>query len=146
MKRSIIIGVLSSIMFSGLISAQERLIKASEAPKDIIAYLNAHFPKVKIVSIEEEIKKSGNKYEVKLENQVELDFNHKSQLIDIESKSKAELPSSVVPPKLWKYARQNYPDQKIIGYEKKSNKLKVELDNGWDIEFSTAGKFLRVDK
>lgn len=146
MKQSIIIGVVSALLFSGLTSAQERLIKTSEAPKAIITYLDAHFPKTKIISIEEDVKKSGNTYEVKLNNQVELDFNHKSQLIDIESKSKAELPSSVVPPKLWKYAKQNYPDQKIIGYEKKSNKLKVELDNGWDLEFSTAGKFLRVDK
>jgi len=77
---------------------------------------------------------------------VELDFNSKSQLTDIESKANVELPSSVVPVKLWKYAKQTYPKQKVVGYEKSGRKLKLELDNDWDLEFNTSGKFLRVDK
>lgn len=49
-------------------------------PAGITNYINAHYPGAKVVKIE----RDHREYEVKLNNRVELTFNKKLQLIDID--------------------------------------------------------------
>ncbi len=49
-------------------------------PAEIANYINAHYPGAKVVKIERDYRE----YEVKLNNRVELTFNKKQQLIDID--------------------------------------------------------------
>lgn len=49
-------------------------------PAEITNYINAHYPGAKVVKIE----RDHREYEVKLNNRVELTFNKKLQLIDID--------------------------------------------------------------
>ncbi len=49
-------------------------------PAEIANYINAHYPGAKVIKIERDYRE----YEVKLNNRVELTFNKKLQLVDID--------------------------------------------------------------
>lgn len=126
--------------------AQEKEIPVDKVPQDISNYIKKHFPDSKIVKLTEENTKFGTEYNVSLDNKIELDFDHKNQLEDIESKSMQELPNSVVPKNVWDYAKANYLTQQIIGWEKENKKQRLDLSNGWVLEFNEKGIFLGIKK
>ncbi|MDL2255449.1 PepSY-like domain-containing protein [Parabacteroides sp. OttesenSCG-928-G06] len=50
-------------------------------PKEIIAYVKAYFPKMLVLAIEKE----SRKWEIKLNNGIELSFNRKGELIEVDA-------------------------------------------------------------
>jgi hypothetical protein len=43
------------------------------------------------------------------------------------------------------YVTEYYPSADINGIDKEKSKYDVELTNGLDLEFNSAGKFVRMD-
>ena len=64
------------------VDCKHTLVPKDILPKEILNYLNANYPDLNVRQIE----KTDNKgYEVELSNGVELEFNKKFQVIDIEN-------------------------------------------------------------
>ncbi|HLV41749.1 MAG TPA: PepSY-like domain-containing protein [Brumimicrobium sp.] len=122
----------------------KEIISEADLPVDIKTYIAKHFSDSKIIKAEREKAMNGIKHEVKLDSGVELEFNGKNEIVEIDGTSK--LPETVIPKSILKYVKTNYPDNAITDWELKSVKQEVKLDNGIELEFNLAGKFLRVDK
>lgn len=82
---------------------------------------------------------SETEYEVKLKNDIEIEFDGNMEVKDIDSD--IPLPKSVIPEKIWDYISSNHPNNKIMEWKKKKGYQKVELDNDFDLYFDVDGNF-----
>lgn len=85
----------------------------------------------------------GKKYEVKLNNGVELEFNEAGEWIEIQDP--AGVASKFVVQPIQEYVKSKYASTFITGIEKEKNIVKIELANDVDLVFDAGGKFLRID-
>lgn len=121
----------------------EKQVNKQDIPTEINNYVKQHFPDNNILVVKQEQDGFRKKYEVMLQNNIKLEFNHKFEITDIDSNTK--LPDSVIPEPIRNYVAQNYPDNYITDWELEYNHQQVGLDNGLDLEFTMDGNFIRID-
>ncbi|MDO5655430.1 MAG: PepSY-like domain-containing protein [Flavobacteriaceae bacterium] len=136
--------ILLGLMAFSFLSAQERKLSNSEIPKPIVMYVSQNFPAEKIFEAETEGEKGDLKYEIKLTNGVEIDFNKDYRVTSI--KSDFALPDQVILPEILEYVKRNYPGKTIREWEAERNGQKVELDNDLELYFNKKGEFKRLDR
>ncbi len=85
-------------------------------------------------------------YDVVLTDGTEITFDSHGNWKDIEVRQNASVPSSLVPKAIADYVKQNQKNAKITGIEKEKSGYEVELSNGVEIKFNSAGQFLRFEK
>jgi hypothetical protein len=85
----------------------------------------------------------SKQYEIILSEGIELKFNNKYNIIEIDGKSK--LPNSVVPEKIREYVATNYPNNVITEWKIDGKNQQIGLDNDLDLEFKMNGNFIRID-
>ena len=110
-------------------------------------YIEQHFSS-NIIEVEENSNWQiweNEKYEVKLANGMELDFDENGNIIEIESQNNAVIPMAALPANILSYLKENYPDTQVIGWEKQKKEQEVELANGIELEFDDQGNFRKID-
>lgn len=90
-----IITFLTLSMFTSLSFAQDKIMPYSQVPSEIKSYIKNHFPKHSVIQSEIDMEGLSKQYEITLSEGIELKFNNKNQIINIDGKSK--LPDSVIP-------------------------------------------------
>lgn len=143
-KVKLIIAIVSLVFISANIYGQKTYLKAEEVPQEITAYVASHLPDNNVVYGKKEVKANKTKYEIRLRDGAELEFNEKMELKEV--KSKSGLPLAVVPKKIWDYTAAKYPGISIVEWEKKKGYQKIELHNGFDLYFDESGNFTRLKK
>ena len=123
--------------------SEKNHVDAKILPKEIQVFINNHFPNQKIVKTKVVVYEDTSKYKVKLEGKVELEFNGKKEIIEIESKTK--LPDSVIHPKIRNYVSINYPNNFIVEWEHEGDHQEIELNNDIELEFTWDGEFIKID-
>ena len=109
-------------------------------PNEIQLFVDKHFPNNRIVNIGLSIVGETHevfKYELYLVGDIELEFNSKKEIVEIESKTK--LPDSLFPSKLRDYVSKNYPDNFIVGMKIKKDHQEIKLNNGVEKKFKMNG-------
>lgn len=145
MKNLILTSVVLLFSFSG-IYAQKNVEKLPQTTKD---FIKTNFPSEKITRMEKEkdLLDFGNEdlYEVVLENGIKMDFNKAGELTEINSRNGVAIPEGTIPANINSYVQKNYPGLHITSWEVDNNDQEVELSDGTDLEFDSAGKFLWED-
>ncbi len=136
-----IVSIVTLIGFTA--TAQDRRIPVDQIPSQIKTYLTTHFQENKVVKASFDDHILYKKYEISLQNNVSLEFSPEHKITEIKSKSK--LPDSVIPAEILEYVKANYPKNVITDWALDDGNQQIELDNGLDIEFTTSGKFIKVD-
>lgn len=113
-------------------------------PANIKSFLAKYYPNATVAKYESKKTLVGQKYEVKLNNGAEIDFDKNGIWEEISDKQ--GVPSTLIPAKIKLYLAQKYKGVKVESIDKENNKIKVELINDIDLEFDKNGKFLRIDK
>lgn len=124
-------------------SAQEEKLTAEQVPEQIKSYISTHFSGHKIYKAEKETKRHKTEYEIKLNKDVELEFNGDFAIKQIESH--AELPDSVIPDKIKQYVQENYPDHEITEWKRKHLGQEIELNDDLELIFDKEGNFVALD-
>ena len=130
-------------LVSILTIAQDKIVPYSELPSDIKDYVTSHFPDYSVVHSEIDRDGFTKHYEIILSDGIELKFNRKSRIVEIEGNSK--LPESVIPERIRQYIAANYPNNTIIDWELEGKNQQIGLDNDLDLEFKLNGDFIRID-
>lgn len=130
-------------IFSVSAFAQEKTIASNELPREITAYIAKHFPSHTITKAEKERDGLSHTYEVELSGNIDLEFNRKKEIKEIDGESR--LPNSVIPNKILQYVAQKYPNNYITDWKLDGKKQQAELNNGLELEFNRKGDFLRID-
>lgn len=113
-------------------------------PANVKSFLAKYYPKATVAKYEAKNTVVGKKYEVKLNNGAEIDFDKNGNWEEISDKQ--GVPSALIPASINAYIAKNYKGIKVESIDKESNKIKVDLMNDIDLEFDKNGKFLRIDK
>ncbi len=114
-----------------------------EMPATIKSFLAKYYPKATVVKYETKSTVVGKKYEVKLNNGAEIDFDKNGNWEEISDKQ--GVPAALIPAKIKTYLDQKYKGVKVESIDKERNKIKVDLQNDIDLEFDKNGKFLRIE-
>lgn len=122
---------------------KEETVAPADLSSEIKAYVSTHFSTSTISSAILNTEGFTKTYDVSLSDDVQLEFNNKYEIIDIDAMH--ELPASVVPDKIKQYVATNYPSNKVVGWELERKNQQVNLDNDLDLEFTMQGDFIRID-
>ena len=101
---------------------------------EINTFVDTYFPQVSIRKVE----RDGNKYEVELTDNTDIDFNLSFEWKKIdcdESNVYGSVPTELVPVQITDYVTANFPGKHIDSIEKKYNGWEIELNNGLEITF-----------
>ena len=83
---------------------------------------------------------------MKFVDETEIEFDANGNWKEVNGKNKAAIPIGFIPEKINTYVSQNFTNRKISKIDKDSDKIEVELTDGQDLDFSSDGEFLRLDK
>ncbi|WP_051205476.1 PepSY-like domain-containing protein [Salinimicrobium xinjiangense] len=132
-------------LFSVGIFAQANTSNLPGTAKD---FINQHFSGDDVQEVKEYSTWQiweDEKYEVTLANGIELDFDENGNIIEIDSQNNEAIPMSALPSKITSYLQSNYPNAKVIGWEKQDKEQEVELADGTELEFDSDGNFRKID-
>lgn len=142
MKKSMIL--VAALGMMALTSCEkETELKESELPEEIKAYVATHFAESTVEHAWKEKDDFTTTYEVQLSGNVQLEFDEKKRIEEIEALT--ALPASVIPGQIEAYVKSHYPDNFIIAWELDGKIQQIKLDHGLELVFDKNGNFLRID-
>ena len=145
MKKLFFTGI--GLLFSAaLVFAQTDTGKLPQSSQD---FLKKHFSSEQVVKVEKNDNwynwDKDEMYEVKLANGIKLDFNKTGEVTEIDSKEGFTIPPEALPQAIRSYLDQNDLSSEVVSWEKEDDGHEVQLADGRELEFDSAGKFLKED-
>lgn len=146
-KRLINVALLWAVACIAVACDKEEIIDIDKLPTAANTFLNEHFNAVEILSVTREKETfSGAEYEVLLNNGNEIKFDKNGNWTEVEAgKDTDALPVSFILEPIVSYVEANYDDAGINSIDKEKNGFDIELTNGLDLVFDSAGEFVRID-
>ena len=112
---------------------------------EINTFVGTYFPQVGI----RKVKLDGNKYEVELTDNTDIDFNLSFEWKSIDCEDShiyGIVPTELVPAQITAYVTANFPNKHIDQIEKKHNGgWEIELNNGVEITFDSNFNVTEID-
>lgn len=119
---------------------------AMKLPLTARNFINQHFSSSQIdhIKIDNETLQA-RKYEVKLTNGAEIDFDSEGNWTEVDCK-KAAVPASLVPAFVKQYMKSNgFKQESVTKIDRDRKGYEVGLSSGMDLKFSKDGKFRKAD-
>lgn len=133
----------SSVLFTTAAPDHDYVVTFDQLPAVSQSFVTTHFPEVQIAYC----MRDSHSFEVRLADASEIEFNINGVWKEVDCKYR-ELPTSVtalIPGTITEYVKANFPTAVITKISAKRWGFEIELNNGLDIEFNTAGRFLKID-
>ncbi len=145
MKKLLSILMLAIIAVVPMTARDRNSRNVKDLPPAAQTMLNKYFGGEKVSHIKIDKPTFGStEYDVILNNGTEIEFDAKGEWKEIDCGSNA-VPKDLILKTIRDYVSSNFKGQKIVNIEKQRNKYQIELQNGTDLEFDRAGRFLRID-
>lgn len=141
MKLKLVVGIVLAVLFSVKANAQKITLSKEEVPVEITNYINQNFKDCKLRKVIKELNDGEVEYEVRLNKNIELEFDETFKIKEIDSKH--EFPNQLLSVKLVEYIQTHYPDLKIREWKLNKLRQKIELSNGSEIQFDLNGNFIQ---
>lgn len=141
MKLKLVVGIVLAVLFSVKANAQKITLSKEEVPVEITNYINQNFKDCKLRKVIKELNDGEVEYEVRLNKNIELEFDEDFKIKEIDSKH--EFPNQLLSVKLVEYIQTHYPDLKIREWKLNKLRQKIELSNGSEIQFDLNGNFIQ---
>lgn len=135
--------VLLLIATTSLSAAQERRIPAHQLPEEVRTFLDTHFRSHQVLRAEMDRDGLELKYEVYLSEGVELEFNRRREITDMQSRT--GLPLSALHENIRSWLSANHPNVVVLEWERNRRHQEVTLADYTEIRFDFQGNFLRYD-
>lgn len=87
----------------------------------------------------------GKEYDVVLTDGTQISFDGNGEWEEIDTPNNISVPSAIIPGNIKTFVAQKHAGALIVGIEKTKKGYSVDLSNGNEIEFTTAGGFLKYD-
>ncbi|TXJ46842.1 PepSY-like domain-containing protein [Brachyspira pilosicoli] len=125
------------VIFSFVLFADEWKINPNELPKSAIDFINKFFPNNRIILAERDRKK----YEIVLENGVELEFFINGEFKEVKGNYVA-VPPEILPKTVANTVAMTFPNTIITKIEKKWNLYEIKLNNSMELYIDVNGQLL----
>ena len=125
------------VIFSSVLAADDWKVDPNELPKNAIDFINKFFQNNRIILAERDRKK----YEIVLENGVELEFFINGELKEVEGNYVA-VPPEILPKTVANTVSVTFPNTTITKIKKKWNLYEVKLNNSMALYIDVNGQLL----
>lgn len=122
----------------------DRPIPPEQLPEAAKTFIKQTFPEQAIAYAEIETGLTKTKYEVRLNDGTEIDFNGKGEWDKVDCKYKA-VPAVLVPEPIALHVEANYPASLIVKIDKELYGWEIELSNDLELKFAANGSLLAID-
>lgn len=139
-------GLILSLLIGFQLHAQETIIQENGLPASAQEFISTHFSDKKIRKIEKQINSTRTEFDVKFVDETEIEFDSSGNWKEVKGKNNTAIPIGFISEKINTYVSQNFANLKISKIEKEIDKIEVELTDGQELDFSSDGEFLRMDK
>lgn len=119
------------------------VISASQLPAAARVFVQKTFPTKRIIFAQ----KDGffrPTYDVRLDNGIEIDFDHSGVWDKVDCKHSA-VPASLIPASIANYLRANFPDAVVTKIDKERYGYEIELSNDLELKFNKKGMLIAID-
>lgn len=131
------------LIASSLFATAQQKQKVRTLPLEATTFLEANFKGIQIQEMYKEKEGTSFKYEVKLANGAEIDFNSRGRWREVESKT-ASLPTTMFQPSVGQYIQKNYPSAKVTEIKKGIRFNFVEINDKIMLQFDSEGNFSKI--
>ena len=125
------------VIFSSVLIADDWKVDPNELPQSTIDFINKFFPNNRIILAERDRKK----YEIVLENGVELEFFINGEFKEVEGNYVA-VPPEILPKTVANTVSVTFPNTTITKIKKKWNLYEVRLNNSISLYIDVNGQLL----
>ena len=132
------------LFFSLSANAQKTTITLAELPAKSQVFLKKHFGTETPTYIIKDKETFSTDYKVQFANKIEVEFDGNGDWEEVDGHHTA-IPTAIVPAKIASYVKTNFKDAQVTSLDKGRWGYEVNLNNGLELEFDSAGKFLRID-
>ena len=146
MKRTFLATFLSIIFAMVAVAchgSDEKEIGYAELPVQAQQFVKQYFPTATYTYVEKEKDNGKWEYEATLSDGTKIDFNNKGEWKSVDCKFSA-LPSGIIPDVIAADIAQRYPSQQPYKIEKEIGGYEIDI-LGYDLYYSSAGKFIRAE-
>ena len=146
MKRMKKILVIAAALVFSLTACADRhqLIAYNELPAIAQTFIKNFFNPSDIAFIACEKEGLHNEYNVRLNDNSELEFDHQGNVEKVDCKNSA-LPEGIVPSTIVQYVTSYFPNQFIVEYQIDHRRMQVELNNSIELTFDHNGNLREFD-
>lgn len=133
------------LIASSLFATAQDKQKVKKLPAEATTFLDANFKGIQIQEMHKEKEGTSFKYEVKLTNGAEIEFNSRGRWIELESKT-VSLPTTMLQNTVGAYIQKTYPNAKVTEVKKGIRFNFVEINDETMLQFDIEGKFYKILK
>ncbi len=131
-------------MQSVSIFAGDMIIPTNQLPAAAKTFVKTNFPGQTISYAKLDREFSGTRYEVRLNNGVELDFDKNGTWDKVDCNYSA-VPAKLVPASIANYVKANFAGASIVKIDKERYGYDIELSNDLELKFNKNGKLMSID-
>ncbi len=139
-----LITLLSLLLLTVSLSADERHITFGELPKNAKIFVLTYFKDIPFKEVIIERRASLAQYEVVLENGLKLQFDRVGLCTEIDAK-RGFVPDEVMPKKIVSTVTKYFPDNRIKKFENNGRMYEIKLEDGTTLTFNTTLRLVDVD-
>ena len=131
------------LIASSFFATAQQNSKSKQLPLEANTFLEANFKGIQIQEAKKETEGTTFKYEVKLANGAEVEFNNRGRWREVESKT-TSIPTTMLQPSVGQYIQKNYPGAKITEIKKGVRFNFVEINDKTTLQFDSEGNFNQI--
>lgn len=124
--------------------AQNGMTKFEQLPANSQEFVNTYFKDYKVMYVFMEKEFADTEYKLRFEDGTEIEFNAKGEWKNVSGERNC-IPTAFILKEITDYVAAYHKDMCITDVEKDHNRIKVELNDQLEIEFSSKGKFISYD-
>ena len=140
-----IFAVMATMLFTLVACADHHeLVKYSELPASAQSFIQKYYAASDVSYVELDREGFSREYNVYLKNGVEMEFDAQGNMQSIDCQ-RSPVPEGIVPTLIVDYVSLHHPSECIVEYQVEYRRLKVGLNNDWELIFDVNGNFLALD-
>lgn len=120
------------------------VIQFNQLPQKAQIFINTHFPDYKLISAKYDKDIMDKTYEVELTDGVEIEFDNKGDLLEVQCKN-GKVPDIIVGEALLAKIKELYPDQTIKELKIEKRWTAVKLSNDMEVTLDKKMNIIEID-
>lgn len=145
MKKFIVLTL--AVLTFGIVAANadnNRIIAKNNLPQKSQQFIDQYFGDMKISYVKEERDFIEKSYEVMFADGTKVEFTRSGEWKEIDCRQ-SSVPTPVIPAKITKYIKDNYPDVKVMQIERDRRDYEVKLSNRLELTFDSKFNIIDID-
>lgn len=139
-----LVAIMCMVMQSVTCFADDKIIPVEQLPATAKVFVKTHFANTTISYATKDFEFKGAKYEAKLADGTEIDFDKNGNWEKVDCNMQA-VPAALIPATISQYVKANYPNVMITKIDKERYGYEIELSNDLDLKFNKKGQLIGID-